>query len=64
MSEILPVAGIDLVGQLPADIQRITIFSMGLHVGAPQPEAARALVKFLTSPAAAPDIRKKGMDPG
>ena len=64
VSEILPVAGIDLVGQLPADIQRITVFSIGLHAGAQQPEAARALVKYLTSPAAAPVIRKKGMEPG
>ena len=64
VSEILPVAGIELVGQLPAEIQRITVFSIGLHVGAPQPEAARALVEYLTSPAAAPVIREKGMEPG
>jgi molybdate transport system substrate-binding protein len=64
VSEILPVAGIELLGPLPADIQRITIFSTGLHVGAQQPDAARALVKFFTAPAAAPIIRKKGMEPG
>jgi molybdate transport system substrate-binding protein len=64
VSEILPVAGIELLGPLPAEIQRITVFSTGLHVGAQQPEAARALVKFFTAPAAHPVIRKKGMEPG
>ena len=64
VGEILPVAGIELLGPLPADIQRITVFSAGLHVGAQQPDAATALVKFFTSPAAAPVIREKGMEPG
>jgi len=63
VSELLPVPGIDFIGPLPADIQQITVFSAGLHVAAKQPEAARALVKFLTAPAAAPVIRKKGMEP-
>jgi molybdate transport system substrate-binding protein len=63
VSELLPVPGIDFVGPLPADIQQITVFSAGLHVKATQPDAASALVKFLTAPAAAPVIRKKGMEP-
>ena len=61
--ELLPVPGIDFVGPLPADVQKITTFSVGLHVAAKQPEAARALVKFMTAPTAAPIIRKKGMEP-
>ena len=63
VSELLPVPGIDFVGPLPADIQQITVFSAGLHGAAKQPDAARALVKFLTAPAAAPVIRKNGMEP-
>ena len=63
VSELLPVPGIDFVGPLPADIQQITVFSAGLHVAAKQPDAARALVKFLTAPGAAPVIRNKGMEP-
>ena len=63
ISELLPVPGIELVGPLPADVQQITVFSAGLHVGAKAPDAARALVKFLTAPAAAPVTRKKGMEP-
>lgn len=63
MSELLPVPGIDIVGPLPPDVQQITVFSAGLHVAAKEPDAARALVEFLTAPAAAPVIRKKGMEP-
>ena len=61
--ELLPVAGIDYLGPLPASIQIITVFAAGLHVAARQPDGASALVKFLTAPAAAPVIRKKGMEP-
>lgn len=61
--ELLPVPGIDLVGPLPADVQKITLFSVGLHANAREPEAARELMKFMTAPAAAPVIRKKGMEP-
>jgi molybdate transport system substrate-binding protein len=40
------------------------VFSAGLHAAATAPDAAKALVKFLTSPEAAPVIRQKGMEPG
>jgi len=63
ISELMPVAGIDLIGPLPADIQEITVFSGGVHTAATQPDAAKALMKFITSPAAALIIKKKGLDP-
>ena len=62
-SELVHFAGIDYVGPLPGDLQRMTMFSAGIHSGAKQAEAARALVKFLTAPAAAPVIRKHGLEP-
>jgi ABC-type molybdate transport system substrate-binding protein len=62
--ELVPqLKGIDYVGPLPPDIQSITVFSAGTHAGAKQAEAAKAWTRFLTSPAAAPVIRKKGMEP-
>jgi len=64
VSELLHLKGIHYLGPLPADIQHITVFSAGLHTAATAPEAARALVKFLTAPEAAPIIRKTGMEPG
>jgi molybdate transport system substrate-binding protein len=64
MSELMSVKGVDYLGPLPADVQFITVFSAGLHVAAPQPDAARALVKFLTAPDAAPVLRRHGLEPG
>jgi molybdate transport system substrate-binding protein len=63
VSELLPVKGIDYLGPLPADIQETTVFSAALHKGATAPEAAQALVKFLTAPASVPVIRRAGMEP-
>ncbi len=63
VSELLPVTGIDFLGPLPADIQQVTVFSSGLQVGAQAPAAAKALVEFITAPAAAPVIRMKGLEP-
>jgi molybdate transport system substrate-binding protein len=64
VSELLHVKGIDYLGPLPADIQNITVYTMGLHQAAPAPDAAKALLKFLTSPGAGPIIKKNGMEPG
>ncbi len=64
VSELLHLKGIQYLGPLPADIQHITVFSAGLHRAAPEPDAAKALVKFLTAPEAGLIIRKTGMEPG
>jgi molybdate transport system substrate-binding protein len=64
VSELLHVKGIDYLGPLPADIQHVTVFSAGVHASAKEPEAAKALVKFLTAPGAATVIAKTGMEPG
>jgi len=63
VSELLPVKGIDYVGALPADVQLVTVFSAGTHTGAKETEAAKAWTRFLTSAAAAPVLKRKGMDP-
>ncbi len=64
VSELLPIAGIDFLGPLPAEVQQITVFSAGLHASAKEPAAAKAFVTFLTAPAAVPVIKKTGMEPG
>jgi molybdate transport system substrate-binding protein len=64
LSELLPVAGIAVIGPLPPEVQEVTVFSAGIPVAAKEPAAARALVRFLSSPASAPVIRKAGMEPG
>ena len=63
VSELLPEKGTDYVGPLPPEVQRITIFSAGIASGSKEPEAGRQLIKFLTSPAAAPAVTKSGLEP-
>ncbi len=63
ISELLPVPGIDYVGPLPGEVQKVTVFSAGVAMGAKNPTAARALIKFLASPAVAPAIAKSGLEP-
>jgi molybdate transport system substrate-binding protein len=63
LSELLPVAGIDVIGPLPPEVQQVTVFSAGIHAAAKEPAAAMALVRFLISPASVPAIRNKGMEP-
>jgi molybdate transport system substrate-binding protein len=62
MSELLPVSGIDIVGPLPAALQKMTVLVGGVYSGAREPAAAQALLKFLSAEAALPVIRKKGME--
>ena len=63
ISELLPIEGIDYVGPLPDELQSVTVFSAGIAVGAKNMEGARALIKYLTSPAVAPVIKKSGLEP-
>jgi len=62
LSELIPIKGIDIIGPLPAEVQQVTLFSGALHAAAKEPEAATALVKFLTAPAAAELLKKHGLD--
>jgi molybdate transport system substrate-binding protein len=62
ISEILPVKGIILVGPLPAEIQNYTVYAAGLGANAKDSEAAKALIKALTGPAAADVLKSKGME--
>jgi molybdate transport system substrate-binding protein len=63
ISEILPVKGTTLVGPLPADIQNYTVYAAGLGASAKESDAAKALLKALSGPAAADVLKAKGMEP-
>ena len=63
ISELLPVAGITYLGPLPADVQKVTVFSAGIVSASKNADVARALIRFLASPAAADVIRKSGLEP-
>jgi len=57
------VPGVDIAGPLPAAVQSVTQFTAFVPTGASQPQAARALVDFLRSPAAKAVVKAKGLDP-
>jgi molybdate transport system substrate-binding protein len=61
ISEVLPYAGAEVGGMLPPDIQLFTNFVIGMRDKDSKP--AEALVKFLTTPAAAAVIKLKGLEP-
>ena len=63
ISELRPVKGIDIVGELPEGAQRATIFSAAIPTTAVHPEAAKALIDWLASPAAYAAIRNSGLEP-
>ena len=60
---ILPVTGADYVGPLPAELQGYVNFAVGVLAVSKQRDAAQALVEFMSSPEAAPLIRRSGMEP-
>src|SRR5215510_3614231 len=62
ISELLPVAGVDVVGPLPAELQKITIFSAGLLTAAKDPDTAKAVVKFVAAESP-PLLKGKGLEP-
>jgi molybdate transport system substrate-binding protein len=61
--ELLPVDGVTVVGSLPAEVQRYTVLSGGIATNAKNPAGAEALIRFLSSPDAAPTIEGTGLEP-
>jgi len=64
VSELIHFPGIQYVGPLPDALQQTTVFSGGVHVGAREPDAARAFLTFLSSPEHAALLQKHGLDLG
>jgi molybdate transport system substrate-binding protein len=63
ISELIPVPGVEIAGPLPAEIQSFTVMSVGMSAGAADQSAAKRLIVFLSSPAVAPVLREKGLEP-
>src|SRR5205085_10774678 len=61
-SEIVPVAGAQLVGPLPGEYGRVTVFVGGIGATSKAPDAAKALIQFLTGPTASPVFKSKGFE--
>jgi molybdate transport system substrate-binding protein len=63
VSELISNPEVEVIGMLPAELQLITIYSAGVTTSAREAEAAKALIKALTTPSAAPIYKAKGLDP-
>ena len=55
--------GAELAGPLPKELQHPVIYTASLSSAAKQPDAAKAFIKHLTTPAAAAVIKSKGLEP-
>jgi ABC-type molybdate transport system substrate-binding protein len=62
ISELVSIDGIDYVGPLPDEVQRVSTFSAAIAAGAESPAAARELVAFLESAELGPVVERYGLD--
>ena len=62
LSELKNLAGIEVLGPLPPEIQTITVFSGGIGTATRDADAARALLSFLASPGVAAAKQRHGME--
>ena len=63
LSELMPVPGVELVGPLPPEVQKVTLYAAGISVDSKEPAAAKAFIAFLASPGVAPTVKSFGLDP-
>jgi len=63
-SEIIPIAGAEMLGPLPGNYGSVTLFTAGVAATSKGPDAAKAFIKFITGPDAAPVLKAKGFNPG
>ncbi|HUN91758.1 MAG TPA: substrate-binding domain-containing protein [Burkholderiaceae bacterium] len=63
LSELMHLPGIEVVGPLPPAIQVITTFSGGVSAASAQPDAVRAMLRFMASPATEAVKHRQGMEP-
>jgi molybdate transport system substrate-binding protein len=61
--ELLHVAGVEIVGFLPGDLNMVTEFAAAIMVGSKNMDAGKALIESLRSAEAAAVFRSKGLDP-
>ena len=64
INELMAAPGVEVLGPLPPELQNYTVFHAGVGVGSKDSSAAKALIKFLTTPAAGAVFRAKGQEAG
>ena len=60
---LMSVAGIEIVGPLPGDLQDTLVFEAAIMAGVRDAAASKALIDFMRTPEAAKVVKAKGMDP-
>jgi molybdate transport system substrate-binding protein len=63
ISELKAVTGIDIVGPLPDDVQKISVFAAGLFHAARHPDSAKKLIAYLADPRLAGVVCSTGLEP-
>jgi molybdate transport system substrate-binding protein len=63
VSELLPIPGVDFIGELPPEAQKTVLFSAGITSNVQNLTASKDLIAFLASAKAAPTIQKAGLKP-
>jgi molybdate transport system substrate-binding protein len=63
ISELKAVAGIDIVGPLPDDVQKISVFTAGVFRAAHNPDGAKKLIAYLADPRLAGVVASTGLEP-
>jgi molybdate transport system substrate-binding protein len=63
MSELQPIQGITIVGPIPDELQKITIFAAGVVASSKQQDDARAFIRFLASTTSCPVITRSALEP-
>ena len=63
ISELKQVEGVDVVGPIPRAMQTPAVFSAGRLAASAKAAQADDLLRFLTSPEAAPALRESGLEP-
>jgi len=64
VSELIHYPGVQFVGALPQDIQKVTVFSGGVPAASREPDTARAFLQFLAAPEHQALLKKHGLDLG
>jgi molybdate transport system substrate-binding protein len=64
ISEILPIAGAELAGPLPAALQNYVVFTAGIAPGSKDASAVKSFIDFFKAPAVLPILKAAGMEPG
>lgn len=63
MSELKPIAGITVVGTIPEEVQKVTMFAAGVVTTSEHKDKAKALIQFLAARAACPVIEQSALEP-